>query len=175
MIADPELKLPKADAVADIVAQQGVPARAKLSQWVRRYGLAEVVGIVGALVASAVVRRATGNAIAAAYGAAWGETVGYTAVIVAQDLLAESRASRQKHRMLGWRDLGELATGLLSEFGPAGLLDTLLVRPATMALGTRLVGPHAGVIAGKLAADVLFYIPVIYMYERRKRRRRHDS
>ncbi len=35
----------------------------------------------------------------------------------------------------------------------------------------RLFGPGRGLVAGKLAADVLFYLPVIFMYERRKRRR----
>ena len=61
---------------------------------------------------------------------------------------------------------------MLTEFGPSGLLDTLVTRPFSMALGARLLGPHVGLVAGKLAADALFYLPVIVIYERRKRRHR---
>lgn len=173
MNPEPEAKLPKSAALAEIVEQPGVRPRAKLDQWLRRYGIAECVGIVGALLGSVVVRRATGSAIAAAYGGAWGETIGYTAVIVIQDFLVESRAARSQERAFGLRGVRDMTAGLLAEFGPAGVLDTLVVRPATMALGARLLGPQLGVIAGKLAADVLFYVPVIFMYERRKHRRRH--
>lgn len=173
MDSEPEAKLPRPAGLVEIVEQPGVPARAKLRQWLRRYGVAECVGIGGALLGSFIVRHATHSAIAAAYGAAWGETIGYTAVIIIQDFLAESRAARSQRRELGLRGLRDMAADLLAEFGPAGLLDTLIVRPITMAVGTRLFGPHLGVIAGKLAADLLFYVPVIYMYERRKHRRRY--
>jgi hypothetical protein len=174
MDSEPEAKLPRPAGLAEIVEQPGVPPRAKLHQWLRRYGLAECVGIAGALLGSFLVRHATHSVIAAAYGAAWGETIGYTAVIIIQAFLAESRAARSQRREVGLRGLRNMAAGLLAEFGPAGLLDTLLVRPITMGLGTRLLGPHIGVIAGKLTADVLFYVPVIYTYERRKHRRRYS-
>jgi hypothetical protein len=49
------------------------------------------------------------------------------------------------------------------------------VRPFAMAIGMRLVGPARGLIVGKLAADCFFYLPVIFMYERRKRRARNAS
>ena len=61
--------------------------------------------------------------------------------------------------------------GLAAEFGPAGALDTFVTRPLAMALGTRAFGLPLGVIVGKFAADLLFYVPVIIVYERRKRRR----
>jgi hypothetical protein len=44
-----------------------------------------------------------------------------------------------------------------------------------MGAGMRLIGPKLGLIAGKVAADILFYLPVIFMYERRKRRATHAS
>jgi hypothetical protein len=65
--------------------------------------------------------------------------------------------------------MGRLLAGWGMEFGPSGLLDTLLIRPACMGLGIRLLGPVRGLVLGKLAADVLFYVPVIFMYERRGR------
>jgi hypothetical protein len=143
--------------------------RAKLYEWLRRYGVAECAGITCALLGSFVVRQATGSAIAAAYGAAWGESIGYGGTIITRDFLAESRITRAAHRVFGIGDCARVLTALLAEFGPAGVLDTLVTRPLAMALGTRLLGFPFGVIAGKVAADVLFYLPVIFMYERKKR------
>jgi hypothetical protein len=169
-------QLPEAgqlDAIAAIAAITGDRARAgsraSVADWVRRYGPAECAGITCALVGSLTLRRLTGSNIAAAYGGAWGESIGYASVIIARDWLAARRAAHAAGRLAGARDAGGVATGLLTEFGPAAILDTLVVRPFAMAMGMRMIGPRSGLIAGKLAADVFFYVPVIYMYERRKR------
>jgi hypothetical protein len=126
--------------------------------------------MVLALIASIATRRLTGNGIAAAYAAAWGETIGYAAVMVLVDYTAAARRSRGRSATTRVRDAGMVASGLLAEFGPAGMIDTFVTRPLAMAAGVRLLGSVLGVVVGKVAADVLFYAPVIYMYERRKRR-----
>jgi hypothetical protein len=36
------------------------------------------------------------------------------------------------------------------------------------------LGLGLGIVAGKLVADVVFYLPVIYTYERRRRRAVRD-
>ena len=149
--------------------------RAPFLDWILRYGPAEVGGFLVALVASVLVRRATGHAILAAYAAAWGETAGYAGVIVVRDLFSELREARSRGQRPHLGHAGSVATGLLTEFGPAGVIDTFLSRPLAMAVGVRLLGPVLGLVAGKLMADALFYIPVIYMYERRKHRRRVDG
>lgn len=158
----------KSAALAEIIKQPGVRPRAKLYQWLRRYGVAECGGITCALLGSFVVRRATGNAIAAAYGAAWGESFGYSTVIIGRDFLSAKRVARAKRRAFGVRGAGGVVAALIAEFGPAAVLDTFLVRPLAMGVGAHVLGPHLGVIAGKLAADVFFYAPVIFMYERTK-------
>lgn len=147
----------------------------KLVEWLRRYGFAECAGITCALLASYVVRAATGSALAAAYGGAWGETLGYSAVLIARDGLTAARTARAAGRSVNIRDASGVATGLLMEFGPAGVLDTLLIRPAAMGVGVKLLGPALGLVAGKVAADLLFYVPVIFMYERRKRGRMRSA
>ena len=152
-----------------VIEEEHVPRRrAKLYEWLRRYGVAECAGITCALLGSFLVRRATGSAIGAAYGAAWGESIGYASAIVIGDFVAESRRARAAHRGLRVVDAGWVVTGLLAEFGPAAALDTLVTRPLAMALGTRLLGLPFGVVAGKVAADLVFYLPVIFFYERRK-------
>ena len=145
--------------------------RLPLHDWLLRYGPAEVAGITLAFVASFAVRHTTHSALLGAYAAAWGETIGYASVMATRDLIAELRESRRRGRKTPVRDAGNVATGLLAEFGPAGVIDTFVTRPFTMALGVRQFGPVAGLIFGKITADLLFYGPVVYVYERRKRRR----
>ena len=145
--------------------------RSRAADWLTRYGFAECAGIVCAFAGSLLVRRVTGNAIAAAYGAAWGESLGYSCVIVTRDFLTESRAARAADERLSARRASGVVSGLLAEFGPAALLDTFVSRPLAMGLGVRLFGLKLGVVTGKVVADALFYIPVIIVYERRVRRR----
>lgn len=155
----------------DAVSLQSPGRRARVREWLSRYGVAECGGITCALIGSVVVRRITGSAIAAGYAAAWSEALGYSTVIIMQDLIAEARLARSAREAFGIRHARRIGTGLLAEFGPAGVLDTLLTRPLAMAYGVRMLGPKLGVVAGKLAADTLFYSVVIFMYERRKRAR----
>lgn len=145
-------------------------ARGKVFEWLRRYGPAECSGISCALIASVIVRRFTANAVAVGYAGAWGEALGYGAVMVGRDFLAAARRRRMAHETFTARDGAGVVGGLLVEFGPASLLDTLLTRPIAMALLTRLLGIPLGIIAGKLVADGLFYVPVIATYEHKKRR-----
>ncbi|HVZ22626.1 MAG TPA: hypothetical protein VG871_16245, partial [Vicinamibacterales bacterium] len=54
-----------------------IRVRAKLLEWIARYGLAEIAGIGGALLAVFIVRRLTTSAVAAGYAGTCGETLGY--------------------------------------------------------------------------------------------------
>jgi hypothetical protein len=137
-----------------------------LGDWLRRYGLAECAGTGCALLATFIARRLSRRLVIAAYAAAWGETVGYGGAVFLRDLATSGRGAPQRRT----KSLRGVVLGLLAEFGPAGALDTLVTRPFMMAMGVRALGPVRGVIAGKLVADVVFYVPVILVYERRKRR-----
>lgn len=123
-------------------------------EWLRRYGPAELLALVGALAGYLLLEVVTGSRSAAVLGAAAGDNLGYYALLVAREIA-------RRHSV---RDaLRELAL----EFGLAEALDSTVVRPACTALATALLGP-AGVLAGKLMADVAFYAPVIATYELRK-------
>lgn len=150
----------------------GAVRRGRLRDWIARYGFAELAGIACAFLGSVLVRRLTGNGVAAAYGAAWGESLGYSSVIITRDFLTESRAARAAEQRFGARQASGVIGGLLAEFGPAALLDTFVTRPLVMGLGIRLLGLGFGIVCGKAVADVLFYLPVIFVYERRTRSKR---
>ena len=147
-------------------------ARAMVTGWLARYGVAECVGVTCAIIGAFTVRHLTGSDIAAGYGGAWGEAIGYGSVIIGRDAYTAMRAARAEGRVVTGRDAGHVATGLLTEFGPAAILDTFVTRPLAMGFGMRWLGPRIGLIAGKLAADCVFYIPVIVTYERRQRNAR---
>lgn len=145
---------------------------ARLKRWLRRYGPAELTGVVTALLGSVVVHALSGSEVAAAFGGSIGETLGFYGVIVGREIRADAAAARGAGTRYDLRARLRTAGNLLVEFGPAEILDTGLIRPFTMGVGTRLLGRALGVTLGKLAADVTFYAPVILTYEWRRLRGR---
>ena len=139
--------------------------------WIKRYGAAEIVGLAAALLATFVARRATDSVIIVAYAGAWAESLGYGGTMIVQEFLTASRTAAAVGRTFDARDGGGILTGLAAEFGPAGLLDTFLTRPFFMGAGVRLLGPQLGLVIGKIVADVAFYLPVILVYERQRRKK----
>src|ERR1051326_6706602 len=166
----------------------------RVKRWLHRYGPAELTGIVTALLGSYAARALTGSEIAAAFGGSLrgkvgvlavraggesaaalggslGETLGFYAVIVGREIRADAAAARASGLRYDTRARLRTAANLLVEFGPAEILDTGVIRPFTMGAGTRLFGRALGVPLGKIAADITFYLPVILIYEWRRRRR----
>jgi len=150
-------------------SRAAVAQRRPWREWLARYGGAEVVGLGGALLGAYVVHAITGNGIAAAYGGTLGENLGFYGVIIGREVGADARRHRGDGRAYGARQWLETASHLVLEFGFAEVLDSLLIRPLAMAAGTHYLGWSLGVPAGKVVADVVFYIPVITSYELRRR------
>jgi hypothetical protein len=115
-----------------------------------RYLAAEAAGTVATLGAVWAAHRAGASAFIAGQCGSAAETVAYYGVILA---LEWRRSGRPTLRSL--RDL-------LIEFGPAELLDTFVTRPLLLAAGPELIGDVAlGALAGKVVADILFYVVVM--------------
>ena len=142
--------------------------RAKGAEWLKRYGVAEVAGLCTALVGSFAARALTGSDIAAAYGGAMGENVGYYGVIIGREVVHDRRAAFVAGRGYGLAGAGRTARNLVFEFGIAEALDSGVLRPLAMGLGARFFGRGVGIVVGKFAADLTFYIPVICAYEVRR-------
>ena len=141
----------------------------KVKDWIRRYGPAELVGIATALLGSWLLYVATRNEVAAAYGGARGENLGFDGVLVGREIRNARRAARAARLPYGPGAWARTATNLMIEFGAAEILDSGVIRPLAMGLGTLWLGRAWGIPAGKLAADITFYVPVIIMYEMRRR------
>jgi len=146
-----------------------VAERRPWREWLARYGAAELVGTGSALLGAYVVHALTGSEIAAAYGGTMGENLGFYGVIIGREVRSDYQRHRGAGRAYGARQWLQTASSLVLEFGFAEVLDSALVRPLAMAAGTHYLGRGWGVPAGKLAADLIFYVPVIVSYELRRR------
>ena len=133
------------------------PRRAEA--WLRRYAPPELLALLGALSGYLLLQKLTHNSAAAAYGAAVGDNLAYYGLLLVRDLRARTGSVPVAIR------------ALLVEFGPAEVLDSMVVRPACTAIASAALGPVAGVIVAKVVADLVFYAPVIATYELRARSR----
>jgi len=136
------------------------PMPSHFQTWLRRYLPAEAVSVVGAMLfGSAAAMLSNNNPAVIAIAGAWGETTSYYATMVVRE-----RRVHPRRRL--WRTLGNLAL----EFGIAEALDSLLVRPTLMYLAGQIASDaRLGVLVGKLAADIVFYVPTVAVFELRQR------
>lgn len=132
--------------------------RIKVTEWIARYGPAELAGLLGTYLGFWLTMAATHALPVAGYGAALGENIGFYGLIFMRDW----RATRDRPRQIFAR--------MLIEFGMAEALDFLIIRPGATILGVMLLGEGWGVLTGKIAADIIFYILAITVYERMKAR-----
>jgi hypothetical protein len=125
-------------------------------RWLKRYLPAEAAALLTAVALAQLVSMLTDSTARAAVAGAWGETCVYYAVMLAREIDAADT-------------LWAAVRNLVLEFGVAEALDSLLVRPALMYVASQLIGDvSVGVLIGKVASDVIFYVPTIAAYELRR-------
>lgn len=121
--------------------------------WIVRYLPAEIVGTAAMIIAGLTVTIWTDAPALIALAALGGEIVGFY-VVLAITIYAEQVPISAGRR----RALARTLVLLVAEFGVAELLDTLLIRPAALAVGVWLLpDPMWGLLAGKVFADIIFY------------------
>jgi hypothetical protein len=140
---------------------------AKWREWISRYGWAEVSGTIGSYLGFLIVNALTHSLVAASFGAALGENIGFYGAIFAREHAERRRAGDTPSA----RQYLAIAKTLIHEFGAAELLDFVIVRPATTFFAVTLFGKGAGVMIGKISADLVFYSLAISFYERRRAKR----
>ncbi len=122
--------------------------------WIHRYLPAEIAGTAAMILAGIGVTVWTSAPPLVAIAAVIGESIGFYGVLAVTVYLEQSRTSAH-----GRRAVVRTALLLVAEFGPAEALDTLLVRPGALTLAVWLIpDPFLGLLAGKLVADVVFYV-----------------
>jgi FHA domain len=149
---------------------EGSTWKESIRRWLRRYGPSELAGIATALAGSWLLGTATGSSIAAAYGGSFGEAVGFYGFLIIREMVSEAYFAGARRAPYGITEMIRTWRNLFIEFGPAELLDAGLVRPAAMGICTAILGWGPGILAGKLIADISFYVPVIWLHERGQRK-----
>ncbi|MET1017664.1 MAG: hypothetical protein ABWX76_12635 [Leifsonia flava] len=132
--------------------------------WLARYLVPEILGTAAALLAAWSVYEATRSLAASAVAGTLAETIGYYAVIVARTV--RGHAATNGPVATTWLSIRSLG----AEFGPAEIVDTLLVRPALLwAIPATMGATPLAWLVGKLASDVVFYVITITSFELGKR------
>ncbi len=132
-----------------------MPGTRKLREYVRRYLPGELAATFGG-VAGALLGRSSGAGIAAV-AATWGGTIAFYAFVTAREL-------RGSHPLAALK-------AVIAEYWVAEACDTLFLRPLVIYAWTTALGSvMAGVLVGRLCADVAFYALAIPAYELQQRR-----
>ncbi|MFA6525163.1 MAG: hypothetical protein WCT33_02715 [Patescibacteria group bacterium] len=140
--------------------------RQKLTEWVRRYLPAEAFGTAGLIAGAIIARTFTHNPIITSYAGTWGEEIGF----YGYNVVREVRHNRRCKERSFWRIAWITFLNLVWEFGPAGIADSLVIRPGLMCLAQSVIGKAFwGILIGKILADIFFYGSATTMYELRKR------
>jgi hypothetical protein len=143
------------------------PIRRKIGQWCARYLPAEVVGTISAVASAYFAYVATGDRATAAIVGTIGENVGFYGVMAVIEWRRQGRLGPMGRQARALRTIRVLS----AEFGPAEVIDSLLVRPGAMYLGPFVTGGiTTGSLLGKIMADAVFYAVAIASFEIVQRR-----
>lgn len=132
--------------------------RQKLREWLARYLPLEIAATVTALAGGLGAALITDDAIVIAYAGALAENTGFYALAIGREMRSADRHGLVASvRRVAW------------EFGVAEALDSLVLRPLAMYWATVALGSlGAGIVVGKVLADLAFYAIAILFYERSK-------
>ena len=138
----------------------------KLKEWLKRYLPAEIVGTLTAVGAASITHVFSDNHLFIAYVGSLGEAVGFYSTVFIQHLLVANKKRELENKSFSVVGLYKIITSIVLEFGPAGIIDGLIVRPFFMYLFPLLLKNFTlGILLGKIAGDITFYMLVILSYE----------
>jgi hypothetical protein len=140
----------------------------KAKKWLKRFLPAEFFGTITAIAASYIAYYVTKNLIVAAYAGSIGETLGFYSTIIIQDVLIEQQKLKSVNKTLSFKIFAYILRNILFDFGFAEIIDSLFIRPFCMYIFPVWIKNYPiGILAGKIASDICFYVPVILSYELR--------
>ena len=148
---------------------QGKTAR-KSIEWLRRYLPNEIAGWAGELGAAVAVYYSTGSFALAVVAGTIGASAGYyaTAYINGVRWAYHAHAGRGAVIRILIANMVTIRS-IAVEFGPAEVIDSVVIRPVMLYLWPFVFGNVAvGWIVGSLTADIAFYVMAIFSYERFK-------
>jgi hypothetical protein len=141
----------------------------KFKEWLKRYLPAEIAGTLTAISVASIVHFFYSNHVLIAYAGSLGEAIGFYSTIFIQHTLKVSKKHTLHNTSFSFSDFSKIIATIILEFGPAGLIDGLLLRPFFMYVFPMILKNFTlGILVGKLAGDFTFYLLVIFSYEIKK-------
>ncbi len=145
--------------------------RRKSKEWLKRYLPAEIIGTITAVGAASIAHLFSKNLILVAYAGALGEAIGFYSTILIQNIVVVREKEKIEKQIFSIISFLKILKKIIYEFGPAGVIDGLLLRPFFMYLFPLLLKNFTlGILIGKITGDITFYFLVILSYELNKRR-----
>ena len=142
----------------------------KIKEFSKRYLPAEIVGTITAICAASITHVFSDNPVFIAYIATFGEAIGFFSTILIQHIFTFSKKRRAANKRFSLLDFPKIISHILLEFGPAEIIDGLVLRPFFMYLFPLLIKKFIlGILLGKIAGDITFYLIVIVSYEMKKK------
>jgi len=146
----------------------------KSIEWLKRYLPLEIVGTITALVGAGAASALHQNLIVIAYAGSLGESIGFYTTALIQNIWREKAKLKLENKKFKFPIISKICTQILLEFGPAGAIDGLLLRPFLMYVFPILLNNvMLGIFIGKIVGDVSFYFLLILSYEIIMRRQNH--
>ncbi len=140
--------------------------KVKSKEWLKRYLPAEISGTVMAIFAASIAHYFYSNHVLIAYVGSLGEAVGFYSTVFFQNIYTLHKKTGLKNKKNSIRNYVKIISGILIEFGPAGIIDGFLLRPLFMYLFPMILSNFTlGILIGKIAGDITFYMLVILSYE----------
>ena len=136
----------------------------------------EIVGTITAVGSASITHAFNNNGVLVAYAGSLGEAIGFYVTILIQHILSYKKKYSLDFRHFKPKDFTKITANLLLEFGPAGMIDGLLLRPLFMFVFPILIGNFTlGLFIGKLVGDITFYLLVIITTEVKEKVQRHKK
>jgi hypothetical protein len=143
----------------------------KSKEWLKRYLPSEIVGTITAIGAASLTHLFYDKPITIAYAGSLGEAIGFYLTMFIQNLFIINKKRKVENKFLSFHNYFIIIRSMLFEFGPAGLIDGLLLRPFFMYIFPLILKNFTlGILLGKIAGDITFYFLIILSYELNKRR-----
>ena len=145
----------------------------KLAEWIRRYGLAEIISLMLTLGSSWGTFMMTNSNMTTAIVGTWAGNFGYFGTILIQDILLAIKQLEELNKKYSLDTFYKNIRALFVEFGIAEIFDTFLIRPTLLYYFPIWLDNLAlGVVVAKFTADITFYVPAILSYELSKKKLR---
>lgn len=148
----------------------------KIKEWLKRYLPAEIVGTLTAVGAASITHVLSDNHLLIAYIGSLGEAVGFYSTVFIQQIITAGKHRKIKNEQFSLADAFKIITNLVLEFGPAGMIDGFVLRPFFMYFFPMFLKNFTlGILLGKIAGDITFYMLVIFSYEMKKHVRKNEN